>query len=81
TNSSWLRSPLAYGTSQSSAALSEVPLTVSLLDAALHNFDYNETQDNAYEPASTYISQPYSAGQFDTLPAIRQVISITAFTR
>ncbi|WP_312493380.1 dermonecrotic toxin domain-containing protein [Pseudomonas cremoris] len=55
--------------------------TVSLLDAALHNFDYNETQDNAYEPASTYISQPYSAGQFDTLPAIRQVISITAFTR
>ncbi|TFY88219.1 hypothetical protein DYL61_24560 [Pseudomonas nabeulensis] len=55
--------------------------TVSLLDAALHNFDYSETQDNAFEPASTYISQPDSAGQFDTLPAIRQVISITAFTR
>ncbi|NVZ19679.1 dermonecrotic toxin domain-containing protein [Pseudomonas costantinii] len=55
--------------------------TVSLLDAALHNFDYNETRDHAYEPDSTYISQPSTDGRFDTLPAIRQALPISAFTR
>ncbi|MGY2292114.1 dermonecrotic toxin domain-containing protein [Pseudomonas sp. SDO528_S397] len=55
--------------------------TVSLLDAALHNFDYHEAQDDAHEPDSTFISRPSDTGQFDTLPAIRQVLSITAFIR
>lgn len=55
--------------------------TVSLLDAALHNFEQKETLDDAYEAASTYITQPSATGRFDTLPAIKPVMSITAFTR
>lgn len=55
--------------------------TVSLLDAALHNFDAAEAQEGAFEPASTFISQPSATGQFDTLPAIRERMSILAFTQ
>ncbi|MFD2883010.1 dermonecrotic toxin domain-containing protein [Pseudomonas lini] len=44
--------------------------TVSLLDAALHNFESSETRDDAFEPASTYISAPSSAGHFDELPHV-----------
>ena len=54
--------------------------TVSLLDAALHNFEHGETVEGAFEPESTYITKPSSNGQFDTLPAVRQKISITTFT-
>lgn len=54
--------------------------TVSLLDAALHNFEHGETVDGAFEADSTFISQPNANGQFDTLPAILQKISITTFT-
>lgn len=54
--------------------------TVSLLDAALHNFEHGETLEGAFEADSTFITQPTASGQFDTLPAIRQAISITAFT-
>ncbi len=44
--------------------------TVSLLDAALHNFESAETLADAFEPASTYITAPSSNGQFLTLPQI-----------
>ena len=55
--------------------------TVSLLDAALHNFESSETRDDAFEPASTYISAPSSAGHFDELPHVLLKIPITAFTQ
>lgn len=55
--------------------------TVSLLDAALHNFQDSETKANAYESASTFITQPSPTGQFDTLPAIKRRLSIQDFTR
>lgn len=55
--------------------------TVSLLDAALHNFESDEAEDNAFEPASSYISQPSAAGQFDSLPNILKQMPIPAFAR
>jgi Leucine-rich repeat (LRR) protein len=55
--------------------------TVSLLDAALHNFQESETQAHAYEPASTFISEPSATGQFDTLPQIKQKITVQGFAR
>ncbi|WP_223413665.1 MULTISPECIES: dermonecrotic toxin domain-containing protein [unclassified Pseudomonas] len=55
--------------------------TVSLLDAALHNFQDSETEAQAYESASTFITEPSSTGQFDTLPAIKRQLSIQHFTR
>ncbi|WP_458724959.1 dermonecrotic toxin domain-containing protein [Pseudomonas mandelii] len=55
--------------------------TVSLLDAALHNFQASEMAADAYEPASTFITEPSPAGQFDTLPAVNQKLTIAAFVR
>ena len=55
--------------------------TVSLLDAALHNFEDKETEDGAYEPDSTFITEPSPSGQFDTLPSIKRTITIPAFTK
>ncbi|WLH34329.1 hypothetical protein PSH79_20700 [Pseudomonas sp. FP2196] len=55
--------------------------TVSLLDAALHNFEEKETRDDAYESASTFVTKPTATGQFNTLPALKQTLSIGAFTR
>jgi Leucine-rich repeat (LRR) protein len=55
--------------------------TVSLLDAALHNFQQSETAANAYEPASTFITEPSATGQFDTLAQVSRKITIQAFTR
>ncbi|MDP9658021.1 UNVERIFIED_ORG: Leucine-rich repeat (LRR) protein [Pseudomonas putida] len=55
--------------------------TVSLLDAALHNFESAETEVDAFEPASTYITAPSSTGQFSTLPQILAKMPITAFTQ
>jgi Leucine-rich repeat (LRR) protein len=55
--------------------------TVSLLDAALHNFESAETEADAFEPASTYITAPSATGQFTTLPQILAKMPITAFTR
>lgn len=54
--------------------------TVSLLDAALHNFQASETEADAYESASTFITEPSPTGQFDTLPAIKRQLSIQQFT-
>ncbi|PAU52691.1 hypothetical protein BZL43_23885 [Pseudomonas sp. PICF141] len=55
--------------------------TVSLLDAALHNFESSETEGDAFEAASTYISAPSPAGQFNELPHVRLKMPITAFTQ
>lgn len=55
--------------------------TVSLLDAALHNFESSETTDDAFEPASTYISQPSPEGRFRILPGMLESMPIIAFTR
>lgn len=55
--------------------------TVSLLDAALHNFQQSETEADAYESASTFITQPSASGQFNTLPAIKRKLSVQDFTR
>ncbi|MDB5995183.1 MAG: hypothetical protein JWP42_2319 [Pseudomonas sp.] len=53
--------------------------TVSLLDAALHNFEEAEAQPDAYDDASTFITEPSPAGHFDTLPAIKQTITVPGF--
>lgn len=55
--------------------------TVSLLDAALHNFEERETRATAYETESTFITQPSPSGQFDTLPLLTTGIGIPAFTQ
>ncbi|MFL1418355.1 dermonecrotic toxin domain-containing protein [Pseudomonas fildesensis] len=55
--------------------------TVSLLDAALHNFQASETADDAYERNSAFITQPTATGRFDTLPDIATRLSIPDFTR
>ncbi|MHC8331836.1 dermonecrotic toxin domain-containing protein [Pseudomonas sp. LB3P25] len=55
--------------------------TVSLLDAALHNFHESETQAHAYESASTFITEPSPTGQFDTLPKVKQKITVPGFAR
>lgn len=55
--------------------------SVSLLDAALHNFDAQESEDDAYEAHSCFISAPTPTGQFDTLPQIKQTLSIPAFIK
>nr|WP_256735620.1 DUF6543 domain-containing protein [Pseudomonas sp. dw_612] len=54
--------------------------TVSLLDAALHNFEPSETSESAHEPDSTFITQPSSSGQFETLNHIKNALTIPAFT-
>jgi Leucine-rich repeat (LRR) protein len=54
--------------------------TVSLVDAALHNFESAETEADAFESASTYITPPAANGQFDTLPQIQEKMPIMAFT-
>ncbi|MHC8304658.1 dermonecrotic toxin domain-containing protein [Pseudomonas sp. PB3P13] len=55
--------------------------TVSLLDAALHNFEDAETKADAYESASTFTTRPSPSGQFDTLPAIKRRLTVQDFTR
>ncbi len=55
--------------------------TVSLLDAALHNFEERETHGHAFEAASTYTTAPSASGQFEPLPDIKARLSIPAFTQ
>ena len=55
------------------------PWTVSLVEAALHNFDADENKTTAYSTESTFITQPSATGQFDTLPQLRDQISIAQF--
>lgn len=53
--------------------------TVSLLDAALHNFQASEAEAQAYERDSTFITEPSPNGQFDTLPAVSRKITVQGF--
>ncbi|KPN93813.1 dermonecrotic toxin domain-containing protein [Pseudomonas nunensis] len=53
--------------------------TVSLLDAALHNFEVSETSAGAYESDSTFITQPSASGQFEPLNHIKDTLTIAAF--
>ncbi|PRA24986.1 leucine-rich repeat domain-containing protein [Pseudomonas poae] len=53
--------------------------TVSLLDAALHNFDEAESKANAYTPDSTFITQPTAGGQFHALPSVSAKLSVQQF--
>ncbi|WP_460138323.1 dermonecrotic toxin domain-containing protein [Pseudomonas sp. S2_A10] len=55
--------------------------SVSLLEAALHNFEERETEDDAFEAESTFTSAPSATGQFETLPEIKAKLSISAFTK
>ncbi|MED7667808.1 hypothetical protein GXB78_11440 [Pseudomonas moraviensis subsp. stanleyae] len=55
--------------------------SVSLLEAALHNFEDRETEDDAFEAESTFTSAPSATGQFETLPDIKARLSIPAFTK
>jgi Leucine-rich repeat (LRR) protein len=55
--------------------------SVSLLDAALHNFEEKETDAAAFETTSTYTTRPSSTGQFETLPSIKAKMSISAFAQ
>ena len=54
--------------------------SVSLLDAALHNFEWAETSVHAHEPDSTFTAPPSASGQFETLNHIRDTLTIAAFT-
>lgn len=57
---------------------------VSLLDAALHNFELSETMTGAYEEDSFYSTAPLTdeqyAGHYTELPDIKKKLSIEAFT-
>jgi Leucine-rich repeat (LRR) protein len=55
--------------------------TVSLLDAALHNFEDSETGNDAFESASGYISQPSAQGHFSHLPNISRQMPIPVFAQ
>ncbi|MBC3244749.1 leucine-rich repeat domain-containing protein [Pseudomonas lurida] len=49
--------------------------TVSLLEAALHNFE----ADEAYAAPSGFISQPSASGQFDRLPTLDAQLTVAQF--
>ncbi|MBV4457145.1 hypothetical protein KVG96_04165 [Pseudomonas sp. COR58] len=55
--------------------------TVSLLEAALHNFESDETRTDAFEPESTYITPPSADGHFRTMPKTLEKMPIAAFAR
>lgn len=55
--------------------------SVSLLDAALHNFEEQETHVDAFEAESSFISQPSESGQFETLPQLTARIGVSTFTQ
>ena len=55
--------------------------TVSLVDAALHNFDAAESEKAAFTADSSFITQPTATGQFDTLPSVNSKVSIQTFVR
>ncbi|WP_330211715.1 leucine-rich repeat domain-containing protein [Pseudomonas sp. AM4(2022)] len=55
--------------------------SVSLVDAALHNFDAAESEKAAFTADSSFITQPTATGQFDTLPSVNSKVSIQTFVR
>lgn len=55
--------------------------TLSLRDAALHNFEQAETLADAYDPNSRFISRPDANGLFESLSAINARLSVPTFAR
>ncbi|WP_371921065.1 dermonecrotic toxin domain-containing protein, partial [Pseudomonas sp. HMWF021] len=55
--------------------------TVSLLAAALHNFEPSEAEDDAFDAGSTFITPPTATGQFETLPAIHAAMTPQDFIK
>ncbi|WP_426202798.1 dermonecrotic toxin domain-containing protein [Pseudomonas sp. TWP3-1] len=53
--------------------------TVSLLDAALHNFEAGETAADAYASGSSFITRPSATGQFTTLTPLNTTPGIATF--
>lgn len=53
--------------------------TVSLIEAALHNFEASEALPDTYTGDSAFISQPSATGQFETVPDISEKLSIAEF--
>ncbi|WP_246226474.1 dermonecrotic toxin domain-containing protein [Pseudomonas atagonensis] len=54
---------------------------VSLLDAALHNFDQDETLEDAFEADSCFITQPSVQGQFEVFHTLKPKLPISAFVK
>jgi hypothetical protein len=52
--------------------------TISLLEAALHNFEAKEAAADYFDPASCFITAPDSSGQFE-LQQVPRRLSIAAF--
>jgi hypothetical protein len=52
--------------------------TLSLLQAALHNFEYDETRPGFYELSSCFIRRPDAKGHFETIDT---PVSVDTFTR
>ncbi|MFJ2430039.1 NEL-type E3 ubiquitin ligase domain-containing protein [Pseudomonas sp. NPDC087804] len=52
--------------------------TLSLLQAALHNFEYEETRPGFYKESSCFISRPDADGHFET---INTAVSVDTFAR
>ncbi|HEX4550014.1 dermonecrotic toxin domain-containing protein [Pseudomonas sp.] len=55
--------------------------TVSLLAAALHNFEPGEAEDDAFDAGSTFITPPTATGQFEALPAIHAAMTPQDFIK
>ncbi|WP_073521454.1 leucine-rich repeat domain-containing protein [Pseudomonas fluorescens] len=55
--------------------------TVSLVQAALHNFDAAEAEQDAYTWDSTFITQASDSGQLSTLPHLKAKIGIAPFIK
>lgn len=53
--------------------------TVSLLDAALHNFEVGETAPDAYAGGSSFITSPSTSEQFQVLAQIDAKLGIAVF--
>ncbi|WP_432217502.1 dermonecrotic toxin domain-containing protein [Pseudomonas kribbensis] len=54
--------------------------TVSLLDAALHNFETGETVADAYAAGSSFITRPSASGSYETLAPLNKNPGIAPFT-
>lgn len=55
--------------------------SVSLLDAALHNFERHEAEADAFDSDSCFITRPDEREQFETLPDITRTLSIADFIK
>jgi Leucine-rich repeat (LRR) protein len=55
--------------------------TLSVLDAALRNFESHETETDAFDSDSCFITQPDDREQFEILADISQALSINTFIK